>query len=44
MGTMLQAQSLADKYPSYAYVFSEFDVDESYIYDESFVSFAKKNE
>jgi len=36
--------TLADKYPSYAYVFSEFGVDESYIYDSSFERFVLKNE
>ncbi len=36
--------SLTEKYPSYAYVFSEFDVDESYIYDASFKSFVLHNE
>ena len=35
---------LADKYPGYAYVFSEFGVDESYIYDRSFEYFVLKNE
>ena len=40
----LSANALADKYPSYAYVFSEFDVDDSYIYDESFVAFVEKHE
>ncbi len=36
--------TLADKYPSYAYVFSEFGVDESYIYDRSFERYVLKNE
>ena len=44
LGEVLFAASLKHKYPSYSYVFSEFDVDESYIYDEDFVSFAAKNE
>jgi len=44
LGELLFAASLERKYPSYAYVFSEFDVDESYIYDDAFVSFAAKNE
>ena len=35
---------LDTKYPSYGYVFDEFDVDESYIYDDSFVAFVMKNE
>ncbi|MEA1954665.1 MAG: transglycosylase SLT domain-containing protein [Campylobacterota bacterium] len=38
------ALSITDKYPSYAYVFSEFDVDESYIYDETFETFVLDNE
>jgi len=36
--------SLENKYPSYIYVFSEFGVDESYIYDRSFERFVLKNE
>lgn len=40
----LYATSLEIKYPSYSYVFSEFDIDESYIYDDEFVSFVVKNE
>ena len=38
------SSGLADKYPGYAYVFSEFGVDESYIYDSSFEYFVLKNE
>jgi len=38
------ALSLPEKYPSYAYVFAEFDVDESYIYDSSFEAFVQNNE
>lgn len=38
------AADLSEKYPSYAYVFSEFGVDESYIYDSSFEHFVLKNE
>jgi len=48
MGLLLSVYAfsamLADKYPSYAYVFSEFGVDESYIYDRSFEHFVFKNE
>ncbi len=40
----LNASWLESKYPSYSYVFTEFDVDESYIYDDAFVSFVMKNE
>lgn len=44
LGQSSYASSLESKYPSYGYVFSEFDVDASYIYDDAFVSFAEKNE
>jgi len=40
----IYAFSLEDKYPSYTYVFNEFDVDESYLYDEEFISFVSKHE
>lgn len=36
--------SLIEKYPSYEYVFSEFGVDETYIYDDSFQEFVLQNE
>lgn len=36
--------SIADKYPSYAYVFAEFGVNEDYIYDEDFERFVLHNE
>jgi membrane-bound lytic murein transglycosylase D len=32
------------KYPNYAYVFSEFDVDESYVYNDEFIRFVMKHE
>ena len=35
---------LDTKYPSYSYVFDEFDVDESYLYDDAFITFVMKNE
>jgi len=35
--------NLTEKYPSYSYVFSEFDIDEDYIYNSEFVSFVNKN-
>ena len=38
------ALTLENKYPSYSYVFNEFDVDELYLYDESFISFVHKYE
>lgn len=40
----LFASVLENKYPSYAHVFSEFDVDESYLYDASFIVFVSQNE
>jgi len=36
--------SLSEKYPVYRYVFSEFDVDESYIDNEDFKIFVERNE
>ncbi len=42
--TQMQALSLSQAYPSYSYVFSEFDVDESYIYDAEFVYFVSEHE
>jgi len=36
--------SLEYKYPSYSYVFNEFDVDESYLYDDDFISFVQLQE
>ncbi|BAF72183.1 lytic transglycosylase domain-containing protein [Sulfurovum sp. NBC37-1] len=42
--TALFSTSLAEKYPVYSYVFSEFDVDESYIDNEDFEAFVNKNE
>lgn len=38
------ALSLENKYPSYAYVFNEFDVTEDYLYNSTFISFVRKNE
>ena len=35
---------VSEKFPSYSYVFEEFDIDEAYIYDDTFVDFVKKNE
>lgn len=39
-----EALELDKKYPSYAYVFNEFDLDKSYIYNDEFNQFALKNE
>ncbi len=36
--------SVPEKYPSYAYVFAEFGVDESYVYDTDFELFVLHNE
>jgi len=38
------AASLPEKYPVYSYVFSEFDVDESYIDNDDFIRFVQQNE
>ena len=35
--------AVVDKYPSYSYVFSEFDVDRDYINDDEFKTFLKKH-
>jgi len=40
----LFAYNIEKKYPSYTYVFNEFDVDKSYIYDADFSFFVLKNE
>ena len=42
--SFLFASSLQSKYPSYSYVFNEFDVDESYAYNDEFVRFVKTHE
>lgn len=41
---MLLATSLESKYPSYTYVFHEFDVDESYLYNDEFIQFVHAHE
>jgi membrane-bound lytic murein transglycosylase D len=38
------AYSLSHTYPNYSYVFDEFDVLDSYIYDDDFVSFVAKRQ
>jgi membrane-bound lytic murein transglycosylase D len=35
---------ISEKYPSYSYVFNEFDITDDYIYDESFAYFSQKYE
>ena len=44
LSTSAFSLSLENKYPSYSYVFHEFDVEDAYIYDEDFVKFVKKHE
>jgi len=38
------ALSLESKYPSYTYVFNEFDVDASYLHNDDFISFVLQHE
>ena len=40
----LFSASLAQRYPVYSYVFSEFDIDDDYIYNEDFEYFVQKHE
>jgi membrane-bound lytic murein transglycosylase D len=40
----LFAFSVSQKYPSYSYVFSEFDIDTSYVYDDLFAAYVQKHE
>ncbi len=35
---------LVEKYPGYSYVFNEFGIEESYIYNDTFIKFVLKNE
>lgn len=35
--------NIAKEFPSYRYVFNEFDIDESYLYDRDFQNFVNKN-
>jgi len=42
--TYVQALGLDEKYPSYSYVFNEFDIDQSYIFNDGFIDFSRKNE
>ncbi|MBD3789112.1 MAG: transglycosylase SLT domain-containing protein [Campylobacterales bacterium] len=44
MPLFASAVSIADKYPSYRYVFSEFGVEDSYIYDDNFERFVLMHE
>lgn len=44
LAALLDAKSIARKYPSYNYVFSEFDVESSFIENDTFVRFVKRNE
>ena len=38
------AMPVIEKYPSYSYVFEEFDIDGDYIYDDTFIKFVHNNE
>lgn len=40
----IYASTLEERYPSYSYVFHEFDVDEEYLYNDAFISFVSNNE
>ncbi len=40
----MHGHELIKKYPTYAYVFNEFDVEKEYIYDSDFHDFVLKNE
>lgn len=40
----IYAKDIDQIYPSYSYVFSEFDIDDEYIYDKGFIKFVKKNQ
>ena len=40
----IYATSLQSKYPSYSYVFNEFDIDKSYINEEPFLKFVNSHE
>jgi len=39
----LYSFNLINKYPSYSYVFNEFDIEEDYIYNDNFNAFVQKN-
>jgi len=41
---LLPAINVPQKYPSYAYVLKEFDIDETYIFEPQFENFVAKNE
>ncbi|HEO99626.1 MAG: transglycosylase SLT domain-containing protein [Campylobacterales bacterium] len=40
----LYGMTITQKYPSYAYVLSEFDIDESYAYDQDFENFVEDHD
>lgn len=44
VSSSLYASTLTDKYPSYNYVLSEFDIDSSYAYDNDFETFVLKHD
>jgi len=41
--SLLSANYITHKYPAYAYVLSEFDIKDAYIYDDEFNDFVKQN-
>ena len=40
----MQASSLTETFPAYAYVLSEFDIDTGYIFDDDFERYASVHE
>jgi len=44
MSVGLQASPLTDRFPAYAYVLSEFDIDTGYVYDSGFERYATAHE
>ena len=43
LSLLLSASVVTEKYPSYNYVLSEFDIDTSYAYDERFTTYVKRH-
>jgi len=43
LSSLLSANFIIKRYPAYAYVLSEFDIDSSYVYDDEFYAFVKSN-
>ncbi len=42
LSSLSYAEDIIDKYPSYSYIFYEFDIEDDYIYDDKFNSFIEK--